>query len=318
VTIPRHTEAEQAIAVFQRVIEGRADEIVEAWSSAVRRDHQVPSADVVPEPLLRDAVPGLLRELLRAIGDEESRIRGERIVWAREHGQSRARQQFEARELVREYQILRQHLLGEIRENFPCFEHICSEAVLMLCQRVDLELDSALQETVEAFLEERTAELRSLADLDGLTGLFNHRAFQARLSEELERAERYPEPVTIALLDLNAFKAVNDAWGHPFGDRVLHRCAQQFRVGVRTNDIVCRYGGDEFAIIFPHTSARQASRLVARLQDRLEKLGESGEAPAGLGFSVGLASCPEDGCHPTPLIDMADRRLREVKRSGPR
>jgi len=97
------------------------------------------------------------------------------------------------------------------------------------------------------------SQLEQLSITDGLTGLCNHRHFQERLRVEVQRAQRYSDPVSLIMLDLDHFKDVNDRYGHPFGDRVLRETAELIRKSIRDPDICARYGGEEFTVILPKT-----------------------------------------------------------------
>jgi len=166
----------------------------------------------------------------------------------------------------------------------------------------------------------RLAErLWNLSTHDGLTGLLNHRTILARLTEEVERATRYKAPLSIALCDIDRFKRINDSFGHPVGDSVLLGVARRLSSGLRSSDVVGRYGGEEFLIVLPNCeidAARSAARrLCTRLAGEPIKINEvsvkvtasfgvaSGGEIAGQSFSEGLVS-------------LADSRLYQAKASG--
>ncbi|MBE3577145.1 MAG: diguanylate cyclase [Limnochordales bacterium] len=106
--------------------------------------------------------------------------------------------------------------------------------------------------------------------VDGLTQLYNHRYFYDRLEQEIARASRYNHPLQVAILDLDGLKPVNDRFGHLTGDQALRMIAQTLRANTRSSDVLARYGGDEFAIIFPETSREGAWRTLCRIGDALE------------------------------------------------
>ena len=161
-------------------------------------------------------------------------------------------------------------------------------------------------------------EARALADRDPLTGFYNHRYVHERLGEEVLRAQRTGQPVSLLMLDLDDFKLVNDTFGHVFGDRVLRWVAERIRSCLRGTDVAARYGGDEFAVILPDTDAHAARAVAERIVDALadQPFGAAGRAPIPLGASIGVAAHPGDGRSPTQLIAAADGRLYRVKRSG--
>jgi diguanylate cyclase (GGDEF)-like protein len=106
---------------------------------------------------------------------------------------------------------------------------------------------------------------------DGLTGLHNHRHFQEVLAAEGERALRYGHPLSLVLVDIDHFKAYNDALGHQAGDALLHSLSRLFQAAARQNDLVARYGGEEFAFLLPQTDKRQALALAKRLCRAVER-----------------------------------------------
>lgn len=168
-------------------------------------------------------------------------------------------------------------------------------------------------------LLERINIMKELAEKDGLTGLFNHRHFQERLREEISRWKRHGRVFSLALLDLDYFKRINDTRGHLVGDHVLREIASFLRRQLRNMDVVCRYGGEEFTIIFPETADNEASIVMKRLYDRarhwalrVPKL----EEPIKITFSAGIVTCPEDGDDPEVLISRADRAMYLAKKLG--
>lgn len=153
--------------------------------------------------------------------------------------------------------------------------------------------------------------LESLGRTDSLTGLPNRRALEERLDVERTTTRRRQEPLTLAMIDLDDFKAYNDTHGHPAGDDLLQRFAEALRGSVRSTDFVARYGGEEFCVLLPNTSASGAAALI----DQLRHLLRSGALPARPAFSAGIATWGEgDTSH--ELLKRADRALYAAKHAG--
>jgi diguanylate cyclase (GGDEF)-like protein len=159
----------------------------------------------------------------------------------------------------------------------------------------------------------RFREARQLADLDALTGLHNRRFFHDTLAREVARAHRYERRLALIIFDLDDFKAINDRIGHLAGDAVLADAADVFRSVVRTSDIACRVGGDEFAVILPESGMQEAEQLYSRLQQALEQrpLGEAGR----IRLSAGIAEL-DKGDDSRAFFERADNALYGAKEAG--
>ena len=159
----------------------------------------------------------------------------------------------------------------------------------------------------------RFREARRLADLDALTGLHNRRYFHETLSREVARAQRYGRRLALVIVDLDDFKAVNEQIGHLAGDGVLAEAAERIRGVVRTSDIACRVGGDEFAVILPESGIGQADQLYRRIQAVVS--GRAIGHIARLDVSAGVAELSE-GDDGTTLFERADEALYRAKDAG--
>jgi diguanylate cyclase (GGDEF)-like protein len=168
---------------------------------------------------------------------------------------------------------------------------------------------------------QRLAELRELALRDGLTRCYNNEYFKRRLDQELSRAARHQKPLTVAMLDIDHFKRINDSYGHPAGDVVLARLASILNASVRSHDVVARYGGEEFGIILVETGAEEATVVANRLRERVQA--HRFEAPGQLGeplvlsctVSIGLADFRKSDT-PVTLLQRADAALYHAKNAG--
>jgi diguanylate cyclase (GGDEF)-like protein len=165
----------------------------------------------------------------------------------------------------------------------------------------------------------RTQDLRFQSTHDALTTLYNRPYFDERIDEELLRARRYRRPLTVALVDLDHFKAVNDVFGHGDGDAVLRGIAQFLRDGVRRTDIVARYGGEEFAVVLPEADPHEAVAKLDRLRGDLARMTfplPHAARDLTVTCSIGVAHWPIDGDDVGQLLRVADERLLEAKRHG--
>jgi diguanylate cyclase (GGDEF)-like protein len=149
---------------------------------------------------------------------------------------------------------------------------------------------------------------------DGLTGLYNHAYFMQSLRQELLRSRRHGLKAALLLLDLDDFKAVNDALGHVEGDRALMRAAAVLRESLREIDVAARYGGEEFAVILPDTSRLGAFVVAERVRLRIEERFARGRVR--ITVSGGIAVFPEDAATPADLIVRADAGLYAAKAAG--
>ncbi len=154
---------------------------------------------------------------------------------------------------------------------------------------------------------------RELARSDPLTGLLNRREFHDIVEAELERSRRYAHPLTLVYLDLDGFKACNDALGHAAGDRQLRRVADAIRVSVRRIDTAARLGGDEFGVLLPETDALAARAAGLRLLGALRATGPGGTRP--LTASIGVVTCRTMPESVEAIVAAADALMYEVKRS---
>jgi diguanylate cyclase (GGDEF)-like protein len=155
-------------------------------------------------------------------------------------------------------------------------------------------------------------QVRTLAVSDSLTGLANYRRLLSVMEAELDRSRRTQRPFSVVLFDMDGLKAINDQYGHLTGSRALVRLGKILRNHCRAIDTAARYGGDEFAIVFPEADSDIATRIVSRIH---EKMSSDAEAPA-LSASAGTASYPADGDTPEKLLAAADRALYRMKHRG--
>jgi diguanylate cyclase (GGDEF)-like protein len=166
---------------------------------------------------------------------------------------------------------------------------------------------------------EQTEFYKALSQSDGLTGLYNHRTFHELLASELARSRRYLRPLSLMMIDIDDFKQFNDRNGHPTGDIALRKVGWLFREKTRRCDFVCRYGGEEFAIIVPETDLEGARTVAQRLRAAIDESPFDTEAnmpPGRLTVSIGVASFPSEAQTKEELVERADRALYEAKQRG--
>jgi diguanylate cyclase (GGDEF)-like protein len=161
-------------------------------------------------------------------------------------------------------------------------------------------------------------QLDEMATTDGLTGLNNHRTFQQAFDKMLARAERRSDPLCLIMADIDHFTAVNNTYGHPFGDEVLRGVAAILQKEVRGLDLAARYGGEEFALLLENSDAKGGRILGERIRKQVEQavFDHPEKGPVRVTISLGLTSFPENGIEKTELIERADKALYQVKHSG--
>jgi diguanylate cyclase (GGDEF)-like protein len=188
------------------------------------------------------------------------------------------------------------------------------EQLIELHSRLIEELENHLSAVIKSFIENRIQSITERAEQDPLTTLLNRSAFDRRLSDEVERARRYHRDLSVALLDVDRFKSVNDRFGHPVGDQVLLQVAHILQSSLRQSDATFRYGGDEFAAVCPETSWDEMDNLLYRIEVRFKEYCAAAHIDPLTGISWGVASLPADAMEAGELIRIADKRLYDCKK----
>jgi diguanylate cyclase (GGDEF)-like protein len=258
-------------------------------------------------------------------------------------GKLRHKQHYDISEVVYEYMKLRQELWSALRTALP-YELAWSPTVLSYIDRL---LDELMLVTVDCFYGTSIRNLEKRAIADTTTQLYNKDYFRKRLNEELRRAVRYGQPISIVMIDMDNLKKINDTFGHPVGDEALKAIAAAILHTCRQTDVPCRYGGDEFVVILPETNKEQARAFANRVMAAVENLsilvvsagqqdshkgdvsplttgvladeGIMGRSPVfapSPTVSIGLASFPEDARNPETLLAKADDALYRAKNEG--
>ncbi|MDP1682819.1 MAG: diguanylate cyclase [Burkholderiales bacterium] len=192
-----------------------------------------------------------------------------------------------------------------------------------LSHRVELNRPDELGQLAQTFnamaeaLKKSRAALAALATRDGLTGLYNHRAFYTLLGDEFARAQRFKRPVSLLLLDIDHFKRVNDTHGHLAGDAVLKGLSELLGRQARAIDSVCRYGGEEITVILPETDLDAAAHIAERLRAAVEaQTFDVNVTPLRITVSIGVASWPAQADTASALVAAADAAMYAAKQSG--
>ncbi|HET7442839.1 MAG TPA: sensor domain-containing diguanylate cyclase [Terriglobales bacterium] len=157
--------------------------------------------------------------------------------------------------------------------------------------------------------------VRQLAYIDGLTGIFNRRFFELRIAEEIERSRRFDSGMAVIMVDIDHFKRLNDEFGHLLGDEVLRQVSSLFHQQLRKIDVVCRYGGEEFAILLSQTNLQHALSVAEKLRRLVESFQFPG-VPRQVTISAGTATYPDHGLNRDDLVKAADAGLYAAKQAG--
>lgn len=179
---------------------------------------------------------------------------------------------------------------------------------------IEFAIDIAEQSGIIIENAQLYAQAKHRANIDELTGLYNHRHFQERLTEEVSRSSRFGDVFSLLMIDLDCFKSYNDIHGHLHGDNILKKFGEIIGNNIRSIDVAARYGGDEFAVILPKSSIDNALRIADRLRNSVES--EFNNEDVAITCSIGVAAWPTDGLMKEALIHAADSALYYVKKTG--
>lgn len=185
----------------------------------------------------------------------------------------------------------------------------------MLIKPFDLqELEVRIERAIQV-----SRSFMKLTYVDALTGVYNRRFFDDRLPTEINRTRRYNQPMALVMFDIDHFKKFNDTYGHRAGDFVLSSLAQHVKKSLRTQDIVCRYGGEEFTVIMPMTKGEDAAMVMSRIRADLSDrffYSPYDKQDFNIHISIGIARLPEDGMEASVVMRAADEALYEAKETG--
>ncbi len=162
---------------------------------------------------------------------------------------------------------------------------------------------------------------RRMTVSDELTSIYNYRYFQARLKEEINRSNRYKFPLGLMMIDLDNFKKYNDTYGHFSGDKMLKKIVGIINKNIRMIDVLCRYGGDEFAVILPNTDMEStgissvAERIIKKVEQSRFVFGK-GKKKIKMSLSIGVVFFPREAKNMKELILFADKAMYKAKKAG--
>lgn len=214
------------------------------------------------------------------------------------------------------------HILAlpmRINERLQFFLMLLTPLERNLSRDQAMALDSALRHMALCLKHAKNyQEMCHFADRDSLTGAYNRRSFEQILNAEAARRERYKTELSLLMLDIDHFKAVNDTWGHLKGDEVLRAVSGVIAATIRQTDYCARYGGEEFVVLLPHTSTRNAAWLAERLRRKIQKLNmTNGKDRFTVTASLGVSSIlPGEKKDALTLVGEADKALYQAKEEG--
>jgi diguanylate cyclase (GGDEF)-like protein len=271
-----------------RLLDAETAEVAADWRQLCRWDPELPPDTTPPAP---EPVIGALADALR---------RPQPLGWGADPGVAEAIDAFTDRAgplAIGELVCLREAATRRLRGRIPAEE----------MEETWARLQMALDRAMAAAARRAFSHLEEAASMDFLTGVGNRRSFERDLRRELGRSVRHGGGFAVAVIDVDGLKRVNDTEGHAAGDVRLRTVADVVQSSLRREDTVYRIGGDEFAVLLPGATARQADRVMSRIA-------AASEAP----FSWGVATAPSDGPSAEGLVAAADRRLyrRRARRRG--
>jgi diguanylate cyclase (GGDEF)-like protein len=219
-----------------------------------------------------------------------------------------------------EFALIREQIAGDLKNGTPGARISVPEQDIIDGQaQRNATLDRMLRTAIEELINRRTQALAEAAKQDALTGLLNRAAFDDHLRSELTRAKRYDRQFSLALLDIDCLKPVNDLFGHLAGDEVLKNVGRIMQASLRRSDFVFRYGGDEFAAICPETTGAAVEIVFRRVESNIQLWASETLFAHRIGVSWGLSSYPDQGRgkdgNEMELIRIADEQLYLCKKA---
>ena len=298
------------------------DEIIAGLAHTLR---VMPDSSYAAQPpaALRESTGAAFDSLVRALEAGEVR---ELRAFAADLAAERVKQGFRLSEPLQAFAELRSGMARAL-ETAWADDPAAVKAGMARVQRVvdlatlafaDAYVDATMADTAQYLqrLRELNAQLTDESTHDKLTGLYDRGYFDLALARETRRAARYHRPLSLAMADVDHFKRVNDTFGHPMGDLALQHVAGLLLGAVRATDYVCRYGGEEFAILLPETNLGQALAMAERTRSSIEARPVNLGTPVSLTICLGVAAYPDQAADGPTLVAQADAALYAAKAAG--
>ncbi|HEV2873948.1 MAG TPA: GGDEF domain-containing protein [Thermoleophilaceae bacterium] len=291
------------------------DELAKAWLVRLIERASLDEIKELPTDRIARELPELIGEIVTSVAEpngasyELSEEQARRVASL---AALRSGRETSAGDVARDVAALQAVLVRALREELAEKEpERFAEAVEHL-----VDATGAIQAVAaEELIRRRSRELESQANTDALTGLGNLRHLQKQLSQLLAIHKRYGHPFGVLLMDIDGLKRINDAHGHPAGDRVLIQVAMSLQRSIRNVDVAARLGGDEFCVLAPEQGPEAAATLAERLAAAVrDEVAAPDDPPVSL--SIGVAACPSHGNDAETLIDGADRAMYRAKAAG--
>lgn len=302
-----------------RLLKASSEEIAQRWLAAITRQATERGQLLLPPRKQMANLRALVEVSGPALSSEPSTAQTPALDRARLEavhlGQLRQTQGFTLIEVIQDYAALRREALRFLQETLAESAETLSRDEL---EQLHALFDYLLTVTVETYYTAEKSDLEELVARDSLTGIFNHGYFWERLEQELARARRHQRSLAVLMIDIDHFKEFNDRHGHLYGDLALREISQVLQTRQRRSDTICRYGGEEFAMILPEANLTASGLIAERIRQALadHPFRGSKSGPEVLTASIGCASCADGHLPAKELVAMADLAMYQAKHRG--
>ncbi|MCL6473096.1 MAG: diguanylate cyclase [Firmicutes bacterium] len=293
--------------------------IVEKWMQRLALEEGENSWRLIPETQLVDNLPTLLRGVSKVIGDPAriADFEPEGVIYqeAARFGANRRDSNYKLSDLLRELEILREIVWEFCRKSVMPLEFFDLEG------RINRPFDKMVSTIIDSYVNAYTAELKYIARRDKLSNFLNYESFKEEINREFARSRRYRHPFSLIMLDIDDYRDYCQSFGNEAGEELLQEISATIMRIIRTVDIPSKYGYDEFAIILPETSKKQARKVAERIRRAVKlEMRHSAEVRRYLKtpvtVSIGISSYPKDAETVDEIISLADETLYAAKKAG--